>query len=349
MTFGVLRSMFKVIKATAGLLSSSAFLIWLIGGWILYYVSSMIWTKESFAYFIAGMGSNLFIKIPFLLFLLSGYLHFIRVFIRTFRMNKGQLLTGVFLHIGILLFFTGFFISASARQFDWIVAGAGDSIQPKWSTEKYRMKAIDPGLKERFLDIDIGSGKGLFKYEPKFTLQDRLSRTFEVGAFPATKIDDTYYHILNFGLSPGMSLSEGDEVKAQGRVPLKILGPGSTDFFEIQPLPYKFLISLEPEKVIRKGALKASEFNIRSPLYRVRVLEGEKVIAEAVSKESILFNNMKLVFFEPGYWVQMEVVKDRGVPFIISGIFLIAAGLPLFMIGVALRIIQKNIFASHDM
>jgi hypothetical protein len=289
------------------------------------------------------LGSSRMIQALFIIFLVSGYLNFLRAAVFHLRKNIGRSLLLLVLPLGVLIFLTGFFISGTSRQTEWLVVRNGEFVQPRWSSEQYRVDAIRPGIKERFLDIDLENNGGLFKYEPKVTVSDRLARTFEIGAFPPTKIVDTYLHVLNFGLAPGISFSEDGEEKARDYVPLKILGPNSTDTFSLQPLPYKFLISLEPEKTLQKGTLKAQEFNIRSPLYRIRVLEGEKVIAEAVSKDSIAFNNMKLGFFEPGFWVQLEVVKDRGVPLVIGGIFLALAGIPAFFFGVLVNIIRKNI------
>lgn len=343
MSFGGDHPLSRIVKKLYQVISSREFLAWTIGGWILYYVSSMIWTQETFTYFMQKLHDNLWIQTPFVLFLISGYLNLMRSAVRHFRKNKWGFLPFLFLPLGLMVFFTGFFISATTRQFEWLTVGKGDLIQPKWSGEQYRVDAIDPGIKERLLDIDMESGEGLFKYEPKVTVSDRYAGTFKVGAFPPAKIGDTYFHILNFGLSPRISLSVGGEVKATDRVPLRILMPGSSDTFEIQPLPYKFLVSLEPEKTIQKGRLKASEFNIRSPLYRIRVLEGEKVIAEAVSKKGVSFGNMEVDFLEQGFWVQLEIVRDRGVPLIIGGIMLTLTGILFSLCGALFGAIRKGI------
>jgi hypothetical protein len=327
-----------------GFLSSREFLAWIIGGWILCYASSMIWTKESFAYFMTGLGSNIFIQTLFVLFLISGYLNLIRSSICKFKKSRWKFFAGVLLPLGILLFFTGFFISAATRQFDWILVGTGDFIKPKWSSEQYRVEAIDPGVKERFLDIDTEyAGKGLFKYEPKVTVRDSASALFEIGAFPPAKINDTYYHILNFGLAPGMSISRGDEVQAEGYMALRMLMPGSSDSFEIQPLPYKFIISLEPERIISKGKTEAAEYNIREPNYRVRVYEAETLIAETVSKEGIEFRNHKLTFSGTDFWVQLEVVKDYGYPVILAGILISLIGIPVFLSGFFYSLISQRV------
>lgn len=331
------------------ILASREVLAWLIGGWILLYVSSMIWTQESFAYFMGALRDNIVVQIPFVLFLVSGYLNLITGSAPLFKNNPKRFLAAALFPLGILLFLTGFFISGATRDFEWVLIQPGDVIQPRWGSAAYRVEAVDPGVRERFLDIDIDSGRGLFKYEPKVTVKDRSSRIFEIGAFPPTRIDDAYYHILNFGLAPNISISENAVLKAQAYLPLKILGPGSTDTFEIQPLPYKFMLSLEPERTIQKGGMEAGEFDIRSPRFRVRVFEGEKVIAEEVTKESIRFNNLEMGFAEPGFWVQLEIVKDYGVFIILAGLLVAAAGMPLFIIGILVMLFKKNVMTKDRM
>lgn len=331
------------LKRLFAVLASPEFLCWTIGSWVIYYVSSMIWAKESFAYFMQKLGSSLFFQVPFVLFLVSGYLNLLRSAASRSGQRSWRSLLFLVLPLGLLLYGTGFFVGATSRHFEWLVVKSGEFIQPKWSPEQHRIEMIRPGVRESFLDTDLENNGGLFKYEPQVTVSNREGKTFVIGAFPPAKLGNTYFHVLNFGLAPGISFSENGEEKVRDYVTLRILGPGSNDTFELQPLPYKFLISLEPEQTPQKGAQKAAEYNLRSPRYRVRVLEGEKVIAEAVSKDGIAFNNMALGFFEPGYWVQLEAVKDRGVPLVVSGIFLVLAGVPAALCGLLLGLRRKSI------
>ncbi len=56
--FKVQSSKFKILRKTFGLLSSKTFLIWVAGGWIVYYVMSAIWMKEAFSAFASGVAST---------------------------------------------------------------------------------------------------------------------------------------------------------------------------------------------------------------------------------------------------------------------------------------------------
>ncbi len=331
---------YKIIKMPIRLLSSKVFLLWIIGGWIVYYVLSAIWMKEVFASFVMGIERSPFIQIPFILFLISGYLNLIRASKDVFKKGRIQFLAWLFLPAGMLLFFTGFFLSISVRESGQRIIGEGDIIKPPWSSESYSITSIEPGLKETFLDID--ADKGIFAYEPKLTILNKNSNSYEVGAFPPTKIDNTYYHILNFGLAPGIRLLQGGNTRDEGYMPLRILVPGSSDYFEIPPYPYRFLISMEPEKTFQKGDLRASQFNFKEPLYRVRVFKGEKVIAEGDSRQGIRFDDFTLHFFEPTFWILLEAVKDPGVPVIRFGIFLVVIGGPMSLMRFLSKLFKKE-------
>jgi hypothetical protein len=161
---------------------------------------------------------------------------------------------------------------------------------------------------------------------------DSSSRTYEIGAFPPDKIDDTYYHILKFGLAPGVSLLERGQVRDESYVVLRILEPGSSDYFEIPSYPYRFLVSMAPERTFQKGKLEASQFNPMKPLYKVRVFKGDREIADGISTEGIFFDDFSLRFFKPKFWMHLEAVKDPGIQVIRLGILLIVIGLPLSLL-----------------
>jgi hypothetical protein len=328
-----------IIKKFFQILSSKAFLFWMIGGWIIYYVISAIWMREAFAHFVNDIKNNILIQIPFVLFLLSGYLNLIRSSLDVFKKNKIQFFAWLLLPLGMLVFLTGFFISINTRQFSTQLVGEGDVVRLPWDTKRYRVLKIKPGLKNRFLDIDP---VGFFEYEPKLILSDGSLSYFEIGAFPPTKIDNTYYHILNFGLAPGIRLFEGKSLREEGYMALKILVPGSSDYFDITPYPYRFSISMEPEKTIQKGDAMISVFNLEDPIYRVRVFKGEELIAEGVSREGIHFDDFTLNFFKPTFWVLLEAVKDPALPVTHAGIVLITIGIPLSIIRFLFKLFSKD-------
>lgn len=329
------------MKRIFGILSSKTFLMWVAGSWVAFYVLTAIWTREAFVLFVTGVSTNVFFKIPFVLFLISGYCNLMRVWGEALADRKALYILRFVLPLGVMLFFTGFFLSLSTKQFKWIVVGEGQRMQPPWSDESYIVTDIKPGLRESFLDIEE-EGTGIFAYEPKVTLADKSSQLYEIGAFPPTRIGSNFYHILNFGIAPGVRISDEMKVREEGHIPLRLLPPGNNDSFEITPYPYRFLIKLEPEKVVWKGNRAASQFSLSPPRYHVRVFKGEKIIAEAVSSEKITFDTFALSFFEHAFWVQIEVVKDSGALIMLAGILLMCVGAALYILYLSISFIYNR-------
>jgi hypothetical protein len=323
------------IKTLIAALSSRAFLLWMIGGWVVYYVFSAIWVDEAFGSFAVGIATDPLVQFPFALFLVSGYMNLVRASKEVLKSGRLQFAAWVVMPIGVLLFLTGFFISLYSREAGQRIIGEGDIIKPPWVTETYHVKDIAPGLKKSLLDIE--SDKGIFLHEPTMTLVDRNSNSHVVGAFPPTKIDGTYYHILNFGIAPGIMLYKDDSVRFKGYMPLKVLMPGSSDYFEIGSYPYRFLVSLQPENVARRRDGSALRYDLKAPVYNMQVFRDEKIIAEGNSREGILFDDYTVKFTDHTYWVMLEAAKTPGMPVLIAGILLIVIGVPLWLLRTILQ------------
>jgi hypothetical protein len=320
----------KILNYIYYVLSSKACLLWLIGGWITYYVMSAVWTEQAFAGFVDGIRKNAFIQVPYILFLVVGVLNLVRASCEIMTRGRLQFLMWFVLPLGLLLFFSSFFLSIHYRQVGQRIVGEGDLIKPEWVSEGYRLARIVPGLRPNILDTELDIG--IFAHEPKLTLMDRSSQKFTVGAFPPKKLGNTYYHILNFGIAPGIRFLRGDEVLTAGYMPLRILTFGSSDFFEIPPYPYRFLVSLEPDKTLLKGDAISSQYNLERPVYRVRVFRGDTVIKDGNSREGIIFDGYSLYFFQPSYWILLEAVKDPALQILRFSLLLIGIGIPLSFI-----------------
>jgi hypothetical protein len=324
------KSELRPLKQLLTILSSQVFLLWLVGGWIIYYVVSAIWREEAFAGFVSGIGNNIFVQALFIIFLLSGYLNLFRTAKDIFRRGKLNFLSWIILPLGLLLFFTAFFLSILTRETVRSVVGEGNLIKPPWVEKGYRVTRIEPGLKENILDRE--SDTGIFAYEPNMTVIDQSNKTHRIGAFPPSKIYGMYYHILNFGIAPGVRLLEGNTEREKGYMPLRILVLESSDFFEMPPLPYRFLIRMKPEKSILKNGVLASQYNLKEPVYNVRVFKGDTIVTESDSQEKIRFDNFTLEFFTPTFWILLVAVNDPALPILRLGLLLITIGIPLSFI-----------------
>lgn len=328
------------IKSIISILSSKVFLLWMIGGWITYYVLSYIWMEEAFGSFAVGIRNNFFIQVSFIVFLISGYLNLVRKAIHVLKEGTLSFAAWLVLPLGVLLFFTGFFLSLFLRESGQRMIGEGDIIKPPWVTETYRVKQIEPGLKESLPDTAMD--KSIFAREPQLILTDKDSRSYRIGTFPPEKIKDTYYHILDFGVAPGIKLYQGSQMKFGGYRPLKVLTPGRSDFFEIQPFPYRFLVTMKAEKVFEKAGVYTYKFNIRKPSYQIRVFMGEKVIAEGDPGQGVRFGNFRLFFIDQTFWIMLEAVKDPALPVLRIGILLIVFGIPVYLIRALIAVRSKS-------
>ncbi len=325
----------NVITFPYRLLSSRAFLFWAMGCWILYYVISAIWLKEAFGAFVGGLRENLFMQVPYILFLVSACLNIMRASFDVFRKSRAGLVFWLVLPLGLVLFFTGFFMSTTMRESGQRFVGEGDLFRPPWSSQEYRITDIEPGLKDTLSSSEIYTG--IFAHEPKLRVMDNLSQVSEIGAFPPSQLGSTYYHILNFGIAPGVILSDGKKILSQGYMVLRIITPGSSDVFEIAPYPYRFVASMEPETTVQGGQDTVSQFRLKQPRFHVRVFSGEQVIAEGDPDRGIEVDNLKLTFFSPTYWVLLEAVKDPGIAVMHAGVVMLTIGLPMAFIFFVLR------------
>jgi hypothetical protein len=328
----------RVLKMPIGVISSKACLLWLAGGWIMYYVSSAIWIEEAFGFFVYGIKNNLFIQIPFLIFLASGYLNVLRVFKDKLRGEKLGFISWLMLSIGTLLYFTGFFLSINVRQYDNRLVGVGHSLKLPWDRDTYSFSAVDPGLKNSFKKSD---SDGVLAYEPGITMTDSSSNSYRIGAYPPVRIDGTYFHILNYGLAPGVRFYDKGILIDEGYMPLRILPPGMSDFFDIRSYPFRFLVFLAPEYTEHGGHHPEPVFNLKTPVYNTRVFSGEKMIAEGDSREGLSFNSYYLRYFEPTYWIQLESAKDPGMLVMRYGIFIFVFGVPMYILRLIWSLIKK--------
>jgi hypothetical protein len=319
----------RIAKRIYQLLSSPSLLIWLAGGWLMYYIYSAIWSEEAFAGFIALTRKNLIINIPFVLLLISGYLNIVRGFTVRFQKSKTGFLAWLMLSAGIMFYLTGFFLSLHLRQYENLLIGEGDILQTPWMSEAFHVVSVEPGIKEQI--IFTGEDTHVFEREPRITMADSRSHRFFVGAYPPSRRGMTYLHILNTGIAPGVELYENGRLIDKGYMALRLLPPGQSDFFDIAPYPYRFLSALSPSDAT------GNVFNISEAIYNTRVFRKEKLIAEQKASSFVKFDQFELRYFKPKYWAQIEVARDPGIPVIKFGIFLAVFSFPVYLI----RLITK--------
>jgi hypothetical protein len=163
-------------------------------------------------------------------------------------------------------------------------------------------------------------------------MTDSSAISYSIGTYPPAKIHGTYFHILNYGLAPGIRFYDNQTLVEEGYMALRILPPGRSDFFEIRPYPFRFLVFLAPEYTENGRHHGEPVFNLKDPMYNIRVFSGERMIAEGDSREGLRFNDYHLSFFEPKYWIQLESAKDPGMSVMRFGIFVLVFGVPVYIL-----------------
>jgi hypothetical protein len=308
---------------------SGGSLLLFICGWVVYYVTVFIWSEEALSKFVAALNNNIVVQVVTFLFLLSFLIYLVRGAVKITKRHKWMLPLWVIFPAGAFLFALGFYLNATFSNEGKIVVGEGDSVQPPWETVPVELVRIDPGLKEELLGID-SIDSTIFQYEPTVLLRGQSGEHL-VRGFPATKIGSSYYHILDFGLAPGIRVSRDGRVILESHVIQRLIPPGKVDSFFLGNLPYRVEIRITPSRVIRKGDTEAPVFDLKDLHFTVLIYRGETLIYEGPSGEGISFDGLRLEFTPYIYWVRMEAAQRPGMIPLSVGIALLVTGFPLWL------------------
>ncbi len=302
-------------------------------GWLLYYLTWSTWSKEAFANFISGLSRGLLWKALFLIFLLALMIEIIYKFRQRSRTGLFRGLLWLMMPLGVWIFLTGVFLSASMRMDTKILTGKEDIFRIPWSEKRYGVMDVRSGIKERFLDIEQESPSPVFTREPVLLLTD-FSNTYRIGVYPPIKIDGTFFHILDFNIAPSIEVrDQKGDIIIKGDLALRMLPAGNTDYAVLEGLPYRVTLKLLPSREIKRGGIIAKEYDLDERLYEIKVFrirnpeEAGTLIAEGVSRSPLRFDGYSLSVTGHTYWVVLEIVKDYGVYVIGAGLVLMAFGL----------------------
>ncbi len=310
----------------------------LIGAWIVYYISLFTWSEEPLARFMVGLKNNIFFQILFVIFLMSltgGFLVTLR------EHKKRSILYAImmsFFPLGVIIFFIGFFLSAVIRNDTLILTGKDDMIGIPWSGREYYVMDVKPSIKKKFLDIEIEGDSPIFSHEPWILITD-FNTSYRIGVYPPVRIDETFFHILNYGIAPSIRLKDlrGNTI-LDGDFAMKLLPPGNIDYAFLGELPYRITLKLLPSGEIKRGKTVAKTYNLDDNLYELKIFriksknEPEILIKETITSQPISFDNYLIEIKGHTYWVLLEIVKDDAV-------YLIGAGIVIIFTGIIIRLI----------
>lgn len=306
----------------------SALTFWMLAAWILYYVTRAVTGKEAFSSFVLSLGRSPLPQGLFVLFLLVSLGSLLRFALRRFRHSRLTAPLWCLLPLGLWLYLLGFFISAVFSQSGSIFVGLGDEVRPPWQARAYRVAAMESGFKPEILDIDTGQSP-VFRFEPKVYLAGGES-IHEVGAFPPTRVGNTYYHILDFGIAPGVRIYEGSRLLYEQYVIQRLLPPGRQDDFVLDSFAdYRFVVSMAPKRYIVKGEKKVGVYEPDSARYNVVVQRGQEILLDTSTEGSIVLDGLDVQFMRPRYWVRLEGASNPGMGIFATGVVLCLVGLPV--------------------
>ncbi len=308
-------------------LGSKTLAVWLVGSFVLYYLTMAVWSSEAFGKYIEHLTSSNLLRLFYAIFVLNSSLLTIRALANTGWKNARTLMR-VPLAAGYLLLLISFSLSLNVRDMRWQFIGAGDVMELPWETNRYRVDHVEAALKKKILR---GPGSAIFDAEPGVELTGGDGKRYAVGAYPPKRVGSTFMHVLNYGIGPEVELLQGGRSVYQGFVALRLIPFSSQDTFKIDPYPYTFTLSIQSSKVIRRGRETAKSYDLERPTYRVIVTKGDREVARGETATSLSFDgDMTLQFFPPDDWVMLEAAYDPFLPWLAVSILLFIAGLLLY-------------------
>jgi hypothetical protein len=324
---------------------SPSSMFWLMAAWVFLYATLAIWTKEAFARYMERLPESLLLQAPFLVFIIIAISNYFDYAVPRVRASWLKAPFWLMAPTGLLLFLTGFFISAVFSDAGRLFVGTDSRVQPPWQDEPYVVTRIDTGLKDEI--IDMGEGEGIiFSLSPRLFIKGG-GLIHEVGVFPPTKVGQSYFHIMDFGLAPGVRIERDGEVLREGYVIQKVLPPGLRDSFEVSPFPYRFAIRMLPEREVVKGRERFGVYNLKAPRYSVVIEKGEKIVFQGDTAAPIELDGLSISFYGTDYWFWLEGAKNPGYMLLAAGMALSLAGIPMLLAAMGYRALSGLLQASR--
>lgn len=305
-------------------LRSRTLTVWLVGLFVLYYLTTAVWVGEAFGRYMNHLSANNLFRAFYLLFLANAVLRVADAAAASFPVRRVFLLR-LPLYAGTVLFLCALFLSLNFRQAIWLPpAGIGDRLSVPWERDVYEVVSVAPALKKRALRTDNAV---IFDFEPGLTVRDGKGAVHVIGAFPPSRVASTYFHVLQFGIAPGVELRQSGKVLVRGNVALRLTPFGVVDTFDLPPHPYQFSIAVAPNRTIKKGKELARDYDLDRPRYLVEVIRNGNTVVKGETEDAVFLDGtLSLSFFKPDDWVIVEAVHDPFLFWLASGTVLLILG-----------------------
>jgi hypothetical protein len=150
--------------------------------------------------------------------------------------------------------------------------------------------------------------------------------------------DWTLLRITDFGYQIKYVLYDLNEKVLQSRYfDMKLFPPGAEESFETVFLGYVFYVRCYPDYVDRGGKSETVSPYPNNPACNLRIVRNKDIVYNGLLKPEgkVRFDNSIIALPDLQIWVEVEFVRDFGLP-------IAAAGLVLLVIGVVLIMVRKT-------
>lgn len=159
---------------------------------------------------------------------------------------------------------------------------------------------------------------------------DTMERSRVIRLSSPASIGGVRINIENFSYTPDYVVidRDGREIDS-GTAVLTIFPPGTVDSFQPRGLPHRIYVSLFPDFIRTDKKASSRTMNLRNPVFGLRVMRGKTTVFQGLAQagEGIHFDGLVLSLPGVRRWGQFRVVRDQGVPFVLSGFLLGCLGL----------------------
>lgn len=240
-------------------------------------------------------------------------------------------------HAAFLLILIGFFVSLITRFEGKTVAAVGQSFnsypQQFWPPLKKEVKAIPK------VNFTVN------RVTPAFWKDQLLFTNLEAEIiyprgdklqYSTIKINDPIFldfagvRLTGMGYAPLFQIEDSrGMVREGGYVTMMVFPPGMEDFFKMEYLPHTFYVQLYPDAFLVNDRPVNLSYDLKNPLFRLRIMRNKFVVFDGYIryKQKVEFEGFNLYFLDVRPWVEVEIIRDYGIPLIFLGFIAMLVGL----------------------
>lgn len=235
--------------------------------------------------------------------------------------GRWSFLPGLILRAGIVMLVIALLLSAHLRKTEYIMLTEGRAATALG--RHIALKGINSDLPAEFLQMGETGSFRIKNVSAQAQIDDKPI-ALDAG-FP-TASGTFFFRVSDMDFAAEIILDGRDKVSLN----LDVLPPGNTAKVEIGGETLTF--RLEPEKTIKKGLITGKLYNLKTPFYRIALLDkdgrqlGETTLRAGTSAEVA---GLKISLSEPMVFLKIQVVRDPALWLVYLGLITALLGLSL--------------------